>query len=340
MIKLTVRQMEYFEALAETLHFGRAAELAGVTQPALSSQIAEMEERLGRRLFDRGGRIVQMTEDARALRPRIERILSELREIEVAGRESRAPMEGRFRLGVIPTVAPYLLPALLPALRRRHPELAVELREAVTATLVDETAAGRLDGMIAALPLEHAALAVEPLFEDRFFLAVPASDPGFVAPPVSPESPVLERLMLLEEGHCMRDQALAVCGSVRPAVMANYGATSLTTLLQMVAHGQGVTLIPEMARAASALPDLRIVPFAEPMPARRLAFAWRRNSSRAAECRALAAIIREIAPGSGGGEMDGEQPPHQRDGGEADREGRLTVADAVRRDVNEGVHVA
>lgn len=342
MIRLTLRQMEYFEALAETLHFGRAAELVGVTQPALSSQIAEMEERLGRRLFDRGGKSVHLTEDARALKPRIDRVLAEAREIEATARRGRAAMEGRFRLGVIPTVAPYLLPALLPELRKRFPALAVELREAITATLIEETAAGRLDGMIAALPLDYAGVAVEPLFEDRFFLAVPKADPGFVSPPVPPESPAFERLMLLEEGHCMRDQALAVCGSVRPAAMANYGATSLTTLLQMVAHGQGVTLIPEMARAASeAIPDLRVVPFAEPVPARTLGFAWRRNSSRQGECRALAGIIRGLAPASGRAqEMDGQQNPKRDDREEADHEGRLTMADAVGGDMDETVHVA
>lgn len=251
-------------------------------------------------------------------------------------------MEGRFRLGVIPTVAPYLLPALLPELRKRFPALAVELREAVTATLTEETVAGRLDGMIAALPLDHAGVSVEPLFEDRFFLAVPKADPGFISPPVPPESPALERLMLLEEGHCMRDQALAVCGSVRPAAMANYGATSLTTLLQMVAHGQGVTLIPEMARAASeAMPELRVVPFAEPMPARMLGFAWRRNSSRQGECRALAEIVRGLAPASARAQqIDGEQHPQGDERQEANSEGGLTVADAVGRDVDEGVHIA
>lgn len=334
--------MEYFEALAETLHFGRAAELAGVTQPALSSQIAEMEERLGRRLFDRGGKTVHLTEEARALKPRIDRVLAETREIEATARRGRASMEGRFRLGVIPTVAPYLLPALLPELRKRFPALAVELREAVTATLTEETVAGRLDGMIAALPLDHAGVSVEPLFEDRFFLAVPKADPGFISPPVPPESPALERLMLLEEGHCMRDQALAVCGSVRPAAMANYGATSLTTLLQMVAHGQGVTLIPEMARAASeAMPELRVVPFAEPMPARMLGFAWRRNSSRQGECRALAEIVRGLAPASARAQqIDGKQHPQGDERQEANRKGGLTVADAVGRNVDEGVHIA
>ena len=330
MIRLTIRQMEYFEALAQTLHFGRAAALAGVTQPALSSQIAEMEERLGCKLFDRGGRTARLSEEALELQPRIERILAEAREIEAAARRGRSEMEGRFRLGVIPTVAPYLLPRLLPELKRRFPALGIELREAVTATLVEETVAGRLDAMIAALPLDHGGLAVEPLQEDRFYLAVPASDPGFSAPPVPPESPALERLMLLEEGHCMRDQALALCGSVRPAAMANYGATSLTTLLQMVAHGQGVTLIPEMAvTAGGAIDNLKIVPFAEPMPARMLGFAWRKSSGRRAECLALADIVRGLQPALPTQEVNGQQPPHEHDHDKAAGERGLALADVV-----------
>lgn len=295
MIRLTVRQMQYFDALAQTLHFGRAAELAGVSQPALSAQIAEMEERLGCKLFDRGGKAVRMTDDARALQPRIERVLDEIREIESVARRGRLAMEGRFRLGIIPTVAPYLLPHVLPELKTRFPALVLELREAVTASLAEETANGRLDAFIAALPLDYPALVTEELFPDRFLLAVPANDPGFASPPVPPESPALERLMLLEEGHCLREQALAVCGSVKPVAMANYGATSLTTLLHMVAHGLGITLIPEMAaRPASAMPDLKIVPFAEPIPLRTICLAWRRNSLRHHECIELAKIIRDL----------------------------------------------
>ncbi|MEW9807701.1 hydrogen peroxide-inducible genes activator [Mesorhizobium sp. ZMM04-5] len=294
MIRITVRQMEYFDALAQTLHFGRAAELAGVSQPALSSQIAEMEERLGCRLFERGGKSVRMTDEATALQPRIEKLLAEMRDIEQAARRERGAMEGRFRLGIIPTVAPYLLPRILPEIRARFPGLQLELREAVTATLIEETAGRRLDAFIAANPLGAAGLATETLFSDRFFLAVPSGDPAFAAPPVPPESPALERLMLLEEGHCMRDQALAVCGSVQPVAMASFGATSLTTLLQMVSHGLGVTLVPEMAAdAAAAMPELKILPFAEPMPERTICLAWRKNGARPDECRALAAIIRE-----------------------------------------------
>jgi LysR family hydrogen peroxide-inducible transcriptional activator len=295
MIRMTIRQMEYFDALARTLHFGRAAELAGVSQPALSTQIAEMEERLGCMLFERGGKAVRLTDEALALQPRIERMLGELQEIERDARQGPLAMEGRFRLGIIPTVAPYLLPRMLPEIRARFPRLQLELREAVTATLVEETAARRLDAFIAAEPLDAPALVTEELFADRFFLAVPAGDPAFAAPPVPPESPALERLMLLEEGHCMREQALAVCGSVKPVAMASYGATSLTTLLQMVAHGMGVTLVPEMAAsAAGEMRDLKIVPFAEPMPERTICLAWRRNRARQEECMELAAIIREV----------------------------------------------
>ena len=294
MITITIRQMQYFEALAQTLHFGRAAELAGVSQPALSSQIAEMEEKLGCALFERG-RQVRLTEDALALLPRIESVLAQLRDIEGMARRGRPAMEGRFRLGIIPTVAPYLLPQILPVLRQRYPGLRVELREAITATLVEEGAAGRIDAFVAATPLDFPGLVTDDLFADRFFLAVPVDDPGFVDPPVPPDSLALERLMLLEEGHCLREQALAVCRTVKPVIMANYGATSLTTLLQMVAHGLGVTLIPEMAaRSAEQASGIRIVPFADPMPARQLCLAWRRSSPRHNECAELAGVIRGL----------------------------------------------
>src|SRR5690606_19503839 len=146
---------------------------------------------------------------------------------------------------------------------------------------IEETVAGRLDGFVAALPIDDARLATRVLFTERFFLAVPPGELGVVEPPVAPESPALERLMLLEEGHCMREQALAICGRARPAAMANYGATSLTTLLQMVAHGHGVTLIPEMAVTTDLTArDIRVVPFGEPMPSRTLCMAWRRNGTR------------------------------------------------------------
>jgi LysR family transcriptional regulator, hydrogen peroxide-inducible genes activator len=315
MIRITFRQLEYFEALAETLHFGRAAALSGVTQPALSAQISELEEKLGRRLFERGSRTVRLTDDGSALRVRIEGLLRDARSLE----ESAARLEtmrGRFRLGVIPTVAPYILPPLLSALRDSHPALLMELRETVTDTLTEELLAGRLDAMVVALPVRHSALNVEPLFEDGFRLAVPANDPGFVDPPVAPESPALERLMLLEEGHCMRDQALALCGAARPAALSNFGATSLTTLLQMVAHGQGLTLVPDMAVRSGTLPaDIRVVPFSAPQPSRTLGLVWRRNASRQVDCRALADLIRAV--GLETRDVERELRPHEGEHHEA-----------------------
>lgn len=295
MIRLTIRQMEYFDALAQTLHFGRAAELAGVSQPALSAQIAEMEQRLGCRLFERSGRSVRMTPEAERLRGRIERVLSEVSEIQASATQGSDSMGQRFRLGLIPTVAPYLLPTILPEFRQRFPTLQIELKEAVTASLAEDALGGRLEAFVAALPLDYPGLVTEELFTDRFFLAVSAREPKLVAPPIPPESPILERLMLLEEGHCLREQALAVCGSVRPMALASYGATSLTTLLQMVSHGLGVTLIPEIALKSSAgIADLRVVPFADPAPERRICLAWRRYSVRQRNCAAVAELIRSL----------------------------------------------
>lgn len=295
MIRTTLRQLQYFDALAQTLHFGKAAKVAGVSQPALSSQIAEMEERLGTRLFERGGKSVRMTDVAIALQPRVEHILAEVRDLEATASKGHESMKGRFRLGIIPTVAPFLLPHVLPALRQRFPSLSLELREAVTSVLAEDTASGDIDAFIAALPLDYPGLATETLFKDRFFLAVPENDPAFDEPPVPPEGPALERLMLLEEGHCLRDQALAVCGNVKPVAMASYGATSLTTLLQMVSHGLGITIVPEMAaRSAGAIPGINIVPFADPVPSRNICLAWRRNGMRHHECVDFASLLRGL----------------------------------------------
>ncbi len=310
MIRLTFRQMEYFEALAQVRHFGRAARIAGVTQPALSSQIAEMEDRLGTRLFERGARSVELTPEGEDLRPRIEAILNQAREIEALARQEAAPMQGRFRLGIIPTVAPYLLPDLLPRLRQLYPGLSLELRETVTDVLLEETALGKLDAAIVATPVDQQGLETEMLFEDPFLLAISDAELGMTAPPIAPQSPLLERLMLLEEGHCMRDQALAICGQVKPAAIANFGATSLTTLTQMVAHGLGVTLAPQIARDVMAsIPGVHLVPFAGPPPSRTVTLVRRRGTARHAECAALADAIRDIA-GSPDGQPPGDLRPH------------------------------
>lgn len=294
MIRTSLRQLEYFEALAQSLHFGRAATACGVTQPALSAQIAELEDLLGCRLFSRERRAVALTEDGVALLPKASSILQAARDFE-RGSQPDPAMQGRFRLGLIPTVAPYVLPSLLPALRQAFPLFQLELREALTPALVEAVRVGEIDAFIAALPLQDRQITALPLFQEAFFLAVPASDPDFVSPPVSPDSPALERLMLLEEGHCLREQALSVCTQVKPVAMKRFGATSLFTLMQMVANGMGVTLIPNMAVAtAEAIGGLKVVPFVPPAPQRTLALFTRRNSARYGECEMLAEAMREI----------------------------------------------
>jgi len=291
-MRLTLKQLSYFEHLAGTSHFGRAAQDAGVTQPALSAQIAEMEAQLGIRLFERGRGSVRLTAEAIELRPRIQRILAEMEDLERAAKRGRDILEGRFALGVIPTVAPYLLPHLLPLLKEAFPTLQLEVREAITSTLIAEVGNGHLDALIAADPLEGTNLQQTHLFDDCFFLAVPENEVARIAPPVAHESMALERLMLLEEGHCMRAQALALCSRVEPVTMASFGATSLATLLHMVSHGLGVTLIPEIARvSAEQLPGVAVLPFAPPAPFRSICLGWRKTNARGADLQALAACI-------------------------------------------------
>lgn len=292
-MRLTLRQLAYFECLAETGHFGRAAQEAGVTQPALSAQIAEMEAQLGIQLFERGRGAVRLTPEGAELRPRIQRILSEVEDLERAAMRGRDILEGRFRLGVIPTVAPYLLPYLLPLLKESFPRLQLELRESITDTLLAEVGNGHLDAVVAAEPLNASGIEHVPLFEDRFLLAVPTSEVSRIAPPVAHEAMALERLMLLEEGHCLRAQALALCSKVEPVAMQSFGATSLATLLQMVSHGLGVTLIPEIAREmAERLPGVSALPFTEPVPSRIICLGWRTTNPRSDDLRSLSDCIK------------------------------------------------
>eukprot|EP01133_Synstelium_polycarpum_P027393 gene27393-33034_t len=258
----SVRQMRYFDILATTLHFRKAAELARISQPALSAQIAEMEQRLGTPLFERTRRSVVLTDMGKRLLPRVRGILNGIRSLEELASQRRGILQGRLRLGIIPTIAPYLLPILIPELREAYPELTIELREAVTSKLVEDLRLGDLDALIAALPIDSDGIVAKPLFRDRFLIATSSNDTDILTSPMTQESVALERLLLLEEGHCLRDQALAVCTSVKQRQLVNYGATSMTTLLQMVSHGMGLTLIPEIAvRTEASRNNVRILAF-------------------------------------------------------------------------------
>ena len=289
---LTLRQMRYFEALASARHFGKAAELVHVSQPALSAQIMEMENHLGVKLVERSRSGVFLTRKGEEVLARTRAILAEVDQLELSARTSSGTLEGRIRIGVIPTLAPYLVPRLVPHLRQVYPAIEIELKESVTSRLVADLGEGLLDAVVAALPIETDGLSTKPLFSDRFFMAMADDERNILMSPLTEDQVDVEQLLLLEEGHCLRDQALAVCSTAGKRRLVSFGATSMTTLLQMVANGMGMTLIPEIAIATEAARNsIRIVPFVAPEPAREIGLIWRRSSPRERDMEALAAAI-------------------------------------------------
>ncbi|MGR3630962.1 MAG: LysR substrate-binding domain-containing protein [Limimaricola soesokkakensis] len=291
----SLKQLRYFVALAETGGFGRAAETVFVSQPALSQQIKELETILGVELVERLPRGIRLTRAGREVLERSRRILGDVAELERAARLSRG-LTGRLRLGVIPTVAPYLLPIALTRLRARDLTLDIRVREAQTETLLDDLEAGRVDAVVAALPLPVAGLAVEPLVSDRFVLAGTAARLArWVGDPeaLRPTSLAPDQLLLLDEGHCLADQALEVCG-LRGRGRVDLGASSLATLSGLVAEGFGLTLLPEIALRAetAAAPGLALMRFAAPEPARELALV-RRAGGDGGWAAPLADLLRE-----------------------------------------------
>lgn len=293
---ISFRQMRYFEALATTLHFGRAAEMVHVSQPALSAQIMEMERHLGVKLVERTRGSTLLTNKGQEVLNHVRTVLAAVDQLEEAARRSTGTLEGLLRLGIIPTVAPYLVPQMVPHLRREHPLIEIELKEAVTDRLLGDLAEGRLDAIIAAIPIEADNIVAKSLFIDRFFMATCANDSDVLLSPMTETQVDPERLLLLEEGHCLREQALSVCKSASKRSLVNFGATSMTTLLQMVSNDMGMTLIPELAIATeTARTPIRIVPFAEPVPSREIGLLWRRSSTRRQDMEALALSIIESA---------------------------------------------
>ncbi|QCI98651.1 hydrogen peroxide-inducible genes activator [Agrobacterium larrymoorei] len=293
---MTLRQMRYFDALARTQHFGKAAAEAHISQPALSVQIMEMEEHLGVKLVERGRGGITITPKGEDVLRHVRAILLEVERLEETARKTTGALEGLVRIGIIPTIAPYLVPRLVPHLRARHALIEIELKEAVTDRLLSDLAARKLDAVIAAVPVDGDGLETCHLFTDRFFMAIAKNDDNILMSPVDEGKVDLDRLLLLEEGHCLRDQALAVCGTAGKRSLVNYGATSMATLLQMVSHDMGMTLIPEIAISTETTRNnLRIVPFAEPAPAREIGLVWRKSSARKADIEALAQAVRDCA---------------------------------------------
>jgi LysR family hydrogen peroxide-inducible transcriptional activator len=289
---ITLKQLRYLSALSHHGHFGKAAKSCAVTQPALSMQIRELEAELGVPLVERRPGEVALTEIGGEVVRRAERVLAATRDLSDFARHRGRLLTGRLQLGVIPSIAPYVLPKILPVLQRRYPDLMVELRETQTHVLLEELAHGALDVILLALPVEDADMETMRLFDDPFLLAVPASDRRPARARVHLQDIDVQRLILLEEGHCLRDQALAFCSSTRRDV--SLGATSLATVMQMVANGYGITLLPRVAVDVE-LRDQRVtlLRFAEPAPGRTVGLAWRRTSPRKVDFVALGRLINE-----------------------------------------------
>jgi len=293
---ITIRQLRYFDALARARHFGRAADSVGVSQPALSMQIRELEATLGGSLVERGSGQLHLTALGGEVAERAKSILSDLRGVEELAAARAAPLTGQMRLGVIPSVAPYLLPHLFPLLSERYPDLRLSLREAITEDIVNELKDGALDAIVISVPSDDPALEEADAVRDAFLLAAPADSEAAGGERITPADVAADSLLLLADGHCLRDQALSVCHMIDPKRLRSFGATSLTTILAMVAAGQGVTLLPELAvdEAVRRDPRLRLVRFADPQPGRTLGVAWRRGSPRAGDYRALRDAIAEV----------------------------------------------
>ena len=292
MVNVTLKQLRYFEALAHHGHFGRAAEASAISQPALSLQIKELEATLGASLFERGARQVRLTRFGEEVALRVQPILRAVEELGDVARASVDVLRGELRLGVIPTIAPYLLPQILASLTRGYPELEARVRETVTPRLIDELAAGQLDAAIVALPVSEPSLVEVSLFEEPMLLIRPAAETG--EPVLNREDLGARRLLLLEEGQCFRDQALSFCTIDGRGARDGLDGSSLSTLVQMVGAGIGVTLIPEMAvpvetRSAAVAVDA----FPEPQPTRRVGMVWRKSNPLSPRLEEIADCLRQ-----------------------------------------------
>ena len=282
MTNLTLKQLRYFEALARHGHFGRAADACAISQPALSMQIKELESSLETELFERGARQVRLSNFGEEFALRVRDILRSVDELSDMARASQDRLAGRLRIGVIPTVAPYLLPTIIGNLTRMNAGLDIHVRETVTPKLILELAEGRLDTAIVALPVSEPSLTEVALFAETFVLVRPGEDKGKPVPNREKLSEM--RLLLLEEGHCFRDQALSFCNMHSAAPRELLDGSSLTTLVQMVSAGLGVTLIPEMAVAVETRSaSVSIARFKNPQPSRTIGMVWRKTSPLAAQ---------------------------------------------------------
>jgi LysR family hydrogen peroxide-inducible transcriptional activator len=298
-MSMNLRDLRYLIALADLRHFGRAAEACHVSQPTLSTQIRKLEEELGVALVERAPRQVMLTPVGLDIAERARRILADVEQMREMARRTTDPEAGSVRLGMFPTLGPYLLPHVVPSLRARFPRLELLLIEEKTGALLSMLRAGQLDAAVLALPLHEDWLETEFLFEEPFMLAVPANHPLASHHDLQLSELVDQHLLLLEDGHCLRDQALEVCALAGAGEKEGFRATSLETLRQMVSAGVGITLLPMLAvnPPVPASDSIKLLSFKNPPPTRRLALVWRRSSAMGSFLRQLAAVLRALPPG-------------------------------------------
>ncbi|MGH6867217.1 MAG: hydrogen peroxide-inducible genes activator [Methyloceanibacter sp.] len=295
---VSLRQLRYLESLAEMRHFGHAAEACAVSQPALSMQIKELEEELQVGLVERRKSGIELTEQGEEIARRARAILASVRDLVDYAKNQEGVLSGALKLGAIPSIAPYLLPAALPELQRRFPRLSLQLRETVTENLLRELVTGDLDVILIALPIEESEVETYHLFDDMFVLATKATSANQRLRNATASMLAGERLLLLEEGHCLRDQALSYCHTMTPEARNSFGASSLATIVQMVASGYGITLLPEMAIASEVhwRSDIRLLHFRGPEPKREIGLAWRKTSPCKADFMQFAQLLSDVAP--------------------------------------------
>lgn len=292
----SLRQLQFLIALRDEGSFVAAAEAVGVTQPTLSAGIKELEAALGAVLVERGRSGAALTVAGETAAAGAERALAEVNDLVWRTRAAGEPMSGVFRLGAIPTIAPFLLPRALPLLKQRFPKLQLHLREDLTPRLLEALRARALDAALIALPYEAAGIAVEPIVDDEFLFLCPGDHPLAKRNDLAPEQVNVDELLLLEDGHCLREHALSICHLPPGRRGADVAATSLHTLVQMVAGGMGVTLLPKIAadNGAATGASVSIRPFARPVIGRSIAVAWRCGGQREQEARMLAETLRSL----------------------------------------------
>ena len=293
---MNLRALQYFVKLADIRHFSKAAAACFVSQPTLSTQIRKLEEELGVQLVERAPRKVMLTPVGEEIAERARKVLDDIEQIRGAARRNVDPADGKLRLGIFPTLAPYLLPHVIPSIRKAFPRLKLQLAEEKTDDILKMLHKGDLDAALLALPIDHDGLEVEILFSEPFVLAVPDDHPLASRTRVSPEDLRGSELLLLEEGHCMREHALEVCTLAGASERVDFHATSMETLRQMVAAEVGITLMPLLSvkPPIAETGNVALKPFTNPSPSRTIALVWRSSSALGEFIRSLAPLFRNL----------------------------------------------